>query len=83
MAFKLVCLAGQRLPYLALAQAMHMSQFEAHACIARLTAARLLTDVDGTPGLVMAAFRPLVLHGAAYFFPAVRGEITIDRKSVV
>ena len=77
MAFKLVCLAGQRLPYLALAQAMHMSQFEAHGCIARLTTARLLTDVDGTPALVMAAFRPLVLHGAAYFFPAVRGEITM------
>lgn len=77
MAFKLVCLAGQRLPYVALAQAMQLSQFEAHACMARLSGARLLTDVNDVPTLVMAAFRPMVLHGAPYFFPAVRGEITM------
>src|ERR1035437_3119677 len=77
MAFKLVCLAGQKLPYTALAQAMHMSQFEAHACLARLSGARLLADVNDTPTLVMASFRPMVLHGASYFFPAVRGEITM------
>ena len=77
MAFKLVCLAGQRLPYVALAQAMHLSPFEAHACLARLSGARLLTDVNGAPTLVMAAFRPMVLYGAAHFFPAVRGEITM------
>ena len=56
---------------------MHMSQFEAHACLARLSGARLLTEVNGAPALVMPAFRPLVLQGAAYFFPAVRGEVTI------
>lgn len=77
MAFKLVSLAGQRLSYLALAESMHMSQFEAHACMARLSGARLLAEVDGAPALVMAAFRPMVLYGAAYFFPAVRGEITM------
>lgn len=77
MAFKLVCLAGQKLPYVALGQAMHMSQFEAHACMARLSGARLLTEVNDAPALVMAAFRPMVLQGAAYFFPAVRGEITM------
>lgn len=77
MAFKLVCLAGQKLPYVALAQAMQMSQFEAHACMARLSGARLLTEINDAPALVMGAFRPLVLHGAAYFFPAVRGEITM------
>lgn len=77
MAFKLVCLAGQKLPYAALAQAMHMSQFEAHACMARLSGARLLAEVGGVSRLVMAAFRPMVLQGAAYFFPAVRGEITM------
>ena len=77
MAFKLVCLAGQRLPYVALAQAMHLSQFEAHSCMARLSGARLLTDVNGTPTVVMAAFRPMVQCGAPYFFPAVRGEITM------
>lgn len=77
MAFKLVCLAGQKLPYAALAQAMHMSPFEAHACMARLSGARLLADVNDAPALVLAAFRPMVLTGAAYFFPAVRGEITM------
>lgn len=77
MAFKLVCLAGQKLSYLALAQSMHMSQFEAHASMARLRAARLLTEVNDAPALVMAAFRPLVLWGAPYFFPAVRGEVTM------
>ena len=77
MAFKLVSLAGQKLPYTALAQAMQMSQFEAHACIARLSGARLLTEVKDAPALVVAAFRPMVLHGAAYFFPPVRGGITM------
>ncbi|MFM2111867.1 MAG: hypothetical protein RLZZ271_527 [Pseudomonadota bacterium] len=77
VAFKLVCLKGQKLPYAALAQALHLSPFEAHACIARLSASRLLTEVDGAPRLVMPAFRPMVLQGAAYFFPAVRGEVTV------
>lgn len=77
MAFKLVCLAGQKLPYAALGQALHMSQFEAHACMARLSGARLLAEVNDAPALVMAAFSPMVLHGAPYFFPAVRGEITM------
>lgn len=77
MAFKLVCLDGQRLPYLALAEALQLSQFEAHACMARLSGARLLAEIDEVPALVMAAFRPMVLHGAQYFFPAVRGELTM------
>jgi hypothetical protein len=77
MAFKLICLARKRLSYVELAKAMHLSQFEAHACMARLTSARLLTDANGIPTIVMAAFRPMVLYGAPYFFPAVRGEITM------
>lgn len=77
VAVKLVCLQGQRLPYAALAQALHLSAFEAHACIARLTASRLLSELDGVPALVMPAFRPFVLQGAPYFFPAVRGEVTV------
>ena len=77
MAFKLVYLAGKRMPYTELARAMQMSQFEAHACLARLSGARLLTEVNSAPALVMPAFRPLVLQGAAYFFPAVRGEVTV------
>ena len=77
MALKLVCLAGEKVIYTELARAMHMSQFEAHACMARLSAARLLTEVAGVPTLVMPAFRPLLLLGAPYFFPAVRGEVTM------
>lgn len=77
MALKLVALGGLRLGYAELASAMSLSVFEAHACVARLTAARLLTDVDGAPMLVMTAFRPLLLLGAPYFFPAVRGEVTV------
>lgn len=77
MAFKWVCLRGQRLPYAALAHTLHLSPFEAHACMARLSASRLLTEMDGLPCLVMPAFRALVLEGAAYFFPAVRGELTV------
>lgn len=77
VAFKLVCLAGRWLPYAALAKSLHLSPFEAHACVARLAAARLLTDTDAGPALVMPAFRPMVLQGAAHFFPAVRGEVTM------
>jgi hypothetical protein len=77
VAFKLIGLPGRWPGYAELARAMHMSQFEAHACLARLSAARLLVDMDGAPALVMPAFRPLVLQGAPYFFPAVRGEVTM------
>ena len=77
MAFKLVVLKRQKLPYAVLAHVLRMSQFEAHACLARLSGARLLTEVNGVPVLIMPAFRPLVLQGAAYFFPAVRGEVTV------
>lgn len=77
MAFKLVCLAGQKLPYAALAAVMHMSAFEAHACLSRLTSARLLVVVNDAPAVVLPAFRPMVLSGAPYFFPAVRGGVTM------
>lgn len=77
MAFKLVCISGRRLPYAILAQALHMSPFEAHACIARLAGSRLLSEPEGIPQLAMSAFRPFVLMGAPYFFPAVRGGVTV------
>lgn len=77
MAFKLVCLAGLKLPYAALAAVMHMSAFEAHACLSRLTSARLLVVVNDAPAVVLPAFRPMVLSGAPYFFPAVRGGVTM------
>ena len=74
MAFKPVCLAGQKMPHAELARVMQMSQFEAHACMARLASARLLTEVNGVPALAMFAFRPLVLQGAAFFFRQCGGK---------
>lgn len=60
MALKRVCLAGAKVIHTDLVRAMHMSQFEAHACLARQSAARLLTEVGGAPALVMSAFRLLL-----------------------
>lgn len=77
VAFKLAVSDGARLPYAVLAKQMALSPFEAHAAVARLVQARLLTEVEGRLELVMPAFKPFVLQGAVYFFPAVRGEITI------
>lgn len=77
MALKLSCQKGLRVSYATLAKQMHLSVFEAHACVARLSASKLLSDVDGVPTVVMPAFRPFLTNGAAHFFPAVRGEITI------
>ena len=77
VALKLVALKGQWLPYAALAGAMRMSRFEAHAAVQRLTAARLVAEIDGQPRPIMAALRGFVTYGAPYAYPAVRGEITI------
>jgi hypothetical protein len=77
VALKQVTLKGQWLPYAALAEAMHLSRFEAHAAVQRLMAARLVVDIDGHPRPVMAALRSFVLYGAPYVYPAVRGEPTI------
>lgn len=77
VALKLVALKGQWLPYAALAGTMHMSRFEAHAAVQRLTAARLVAVIDGQPRPVLAALRGFVIYGAPYVYPAVRGEMTI------
>ncbi|MEQ1662431.1 MAG: hypothetical protein ABL877_07025 [Thiobacillus sp.] len=74
---KLVALKGQWMPYAVLADAMRMSRFEAHAAIQRLTAARLVAEIDGQPRPILAALRGFVIYGAPYAYPAVRGEITI------
>lgn len=77
IAFKLVCLDGLSITYASLAKAMHLSVFEAHSCVARLTNARLIANIDGVQKIVLPAFGPLIQHGAAYFFPAVRGAVTV------
>ncbi len=77
VAFKLVSLQDQWLPYAALAEAMRLSQFEAHAAVQRLAAAGLVVELDGQPRPYLAALRPFVIHGARYVYPPVRGGQTI------
>jgi hypothetical protein len=77
VALKLAALKGRWLPYAALGEAMRLSQFEAHAAVQRLMAARLVVEVDGPPRPVMVALRQFVIFGAPYVYPAVRGEMTI------
>jgi hypothetical protein len=75
---KLVSLRGAaRLPYAALAKQLLLSQFEAHAAVQRLIAARLVVEMDGELRPVMAAVRNFVINGAAYCYPVLRGEVTI------
>jgi hypothetical protein len=77
MAFKLACHSGQRLPYAALAKAMHLSVFETHSCVARLTSARLIADFNNESKIIASSFLPFVINGAAHFFPPVQGQITM------
>lgn len=77
VALKLVTLKGARMTYAALAQLLRLSQFEVHAAVQRLIAARLAMELDGKVRPVMAALRNFVIHGAPYAYPPVRGEITV------
>lgn len=77
VALKLVILGGHRLSYAELGKRLRLSPFEAHAAMQRLMAARLVVDLGEGPRPIMAALRSFVIHGAAYCYPAVRGEATI------
>lgn len=77
VALKLVTLKGNWLPYAALGEAMHLSQFEAHAAVQRLAAAGLMVGIEGPPQVVAAALRSFVIFGARYAYPPVRGGLTI------
>ncbi len=77
VAFKLAVAGGVRMSYAQLALQMCMSPFEAHSAVARLMQSGLLTEWKGRLVLVMPAFKPFLFAGAPYFFPAVRGEVTI------
>ena len=77
VALKLVVLQGRWMPYAALAKQLHLSQFEVHAAVQRLIAARLAVPRDGKVFPVMAALRSFVVHGAPYAYPPVRGQITV------
>lgn len=76
--FKLVLIRHvPRLPYSVLAKQMMLSPFEVHASVQRLIAARLLVYAGDVFRPVMPAIREYVMYGAAYCYPAVRGEVTI------
>ena len=77
LALKLVLLRGERLPYKELGQQMRLSQFEAHAGVQRLLAARLVIEMEGVVRPIVGVLLPFMLHGAPYAFPPVRGEMTI------
>jgi hypothetical protein len=77
VALKLVTLQGQQPSYSVLAKQLRLSQFEAHAAVQRLLAARLAVERDGAVRPSMAALRTFVISGAPYAYPPVRGESTI------
>ena len=77
VALKLFLLRGEQISYAALAKAMRLSPYEAHAAVQRLGAARLV--VAGVEGheLARGALKEFLVHGARYAFPPVIGEPTI------
>ncbi len=77
VALKLVALKGPWMPYAQLAKRLHLSQFEVHAAVQRLIAARLVVDREGKVVPSMAALRMFVVKGAPYAYPPVRGEVTV------
>ncbi|MCA3001429.1 MAG: hypothetical protein ING64_11870 [Rhodocyclaceae bacterium] len=77
VAMKLVVLRGQWLPYAELGKQLKLSQFEAHAAVKRLLAAKLVTDIEGEIRPINATLKLFIYHGAPYAFPPVRGEMTI------
>jgi hypothetical protein len=77
VAFKFVVLGPEKLSYAALAKALHLSQFEVHAAVQRLIAARLATNIEGRIRPVMGSLQSFILCGAQFAYPAVRGEATI------
>lgn len=77
VALKLVVLGREKLPYAALGKAMYLSQFEAHAAVQRLIAAKLAVSIEGRIRPVMETLRKFLVAGAPYAFPPVRGEVTL------
>ncbi len=73
-----LALAKERVPgYAELGAELGMTASEVHAAIERASAARLVRkDRARPPALLREALKQFVLHGAAFVFPAVRGEAT-------
>ena len=77
VALKLVVQYGRHVTYAELGKQLRLSQFEAHAAVKRLVAARLVTEIDGEVQPILASLKNFICFGAPYAFPPVRGEMTI------
>jgi hypothetical protein len=77
VALKLYSLGANALSYAQLGHALHLSQFEAHAAVQRLMAARLVTRIGSRTRPVVASLKNFLVNGAVYAYPAVRGEVTV------
>ncbi len=77
VALKLYVVGADVQSYAHLGRALHLSQFEAHAAVQRLIAARLVTRIDNRTRPVVASLKNFFVNGAVYAYPAVRGEVTI------
>ncbi len=77
VALKLLLLGDQDMSYAALAKAMRLSPYEAHAAVQRLGAARLVVGTGKGNALSRGALGEFLLHGARFAFPPVIGEPTI------
>jgi hypothetical protein len=71
-------LLGENIPsYVHLGRSLHLSQFEAHAAVQRLIAARLATRIDNRLRPIVASLKNFLLNGAVYTYPAVHGGMTM------
>ena len=74
--FKLVCVTQHKYSYAALANSLGISTSEAHACVSRLSKARLVALEDPGFTAIRSRISEFVIHGAAYAFPAIFGSPT-------
>ncbi len=73
---KLSLTAGERPPYLQLANELHLYPSEVYASIKRARASHLLQGPELKDRLNRSALLEFLLHGVRYAFPAERGAMT-------
>lgn len=69
----LLARGDESVTYPELAAFAGVSVSEVHGALRRSELARLLSFIDGKPGLIKPAFREFLFRGARYAFPAARG----------
>ena len=74
---KLVVWGSQSWTYQRLAVELSISQSEAHACVRRAVAARLMSDATTANGRpILRSLEEFIVHGVRYAYPPERGELT-------